>query len=1225
MDGPEPPKAYEASARPRSPTVPDLPDPARLQAVAETGLLHAETTAALDRLARVARHALGGSFALVTLPGADRQIVEGRAGTVSDEAPVVNGLCQRTVAHGAPLVLPDTAADPLTRDLPAEGVAAYAGVPLRAAGGEAFGSLAVCADRPRAWTDDDVEVLTVLAESASAEMAARAPARGPHGRQRQAAVADRDRSATRFEALLDGISVLTGLLAPDGTVLEANRTALAFAGRDRGDVVGRALWDALRLPPDVEVRHRDAVARAARGAAVRYEETLVDHDGRPRVLEVGLQPTGPDGLLLLEGRDVTEAVRLRHVQSAMMAGLAGTWELDLATGQATTDGGTDTLFELPPVGGPRPASAFFDRIHPDDVEAARRAVEASVASGGEHAVTYRVVRADGSVRWVRSQGIVVADRAGQPVRLVGALADITGPRQEAEATARTALELQLALDAGGMGRWEAGPDGSVHQDDRARAVHGLGPGTTATVGDSVAAVHPDDLDGLMDVYRAALAGGSEARLDHEYRVVHPDGAVRWVRASGQARPDGEGLLGVAWDVTDEREAEARLRRKRRQLELALLAARLGTFDHDLATDEVAFDDRALEVLGLAPDDRYPDLVARTHPDDRSQFAEVRERLRRAPGLHPFSFEYRVADGDGGWRTVQASARGVTGPDGSLTRISGAVRDVTAERHDQEALRRLAVRKALLLDLAQAWRQQDRPAEILGTAAAALGRHLDTHRVGFFEVADDRALDVDPGPSWTDGTLGPLSGTTPADALGPADAAETRAGRATAIADVEADPRTAGSALSGAGVRSGIGVPVLRGGAWVAGLYVHHAEVRAWTDAELDLVREVAEQVWDAVARVRAVAALRDSEARFRSTFENAAVGIAHVGLDGAWLRVNRRLSEIVGYTRDELLALTFQDITHADDLGTDQALFDRLLAGEIDHYQLEKRYLHRDGRAVWINLTVALAHDADGRPTHAISVIEDVSAKKAAEAELVALNAVLEERVADRTAELARSNDELDRFAYVASHDLKAPIRAIDSLAAWIAEDAGDVLPPDSAEHLRLLRGRAERMEGLLDGLLAYSRAGRGEAAPEPVDVGVLVAEAVETVAPPQGFDVAVEVHAPPVVTERVPLALVVRNLVGNAIKHHDRPDGRVTVEGGVEGGLLTLEVRDDGPGIAAAYQERVFEMFQTLRPRDEVEASGMGLAIVKKTVEARGGTGRAHSPEASVGCDTLAAADVDR
>jgi PAS domain S-box-containing protein len=131
-----------------------------------------------------------------------------------------------------------------------------------------------------------------------------------------------------------------------------------------------------------------------------------------------------------------------------------------------------------------------------------------------------------------------------------------------------------------------------------------------------------------------------------------------------------------------------------------------------------------------------------------------------------------------------------------------------------------------------------------------------------------------------------------------------------------------------------------------------------------------------------VAALRDSEARFRGVFENAAVGIARVASDGRWLEVNHRLCDIVGYAREELMTKTFGDITHPDDLEADQNQARRLLAGEIENYSIEKRYYHKDGSVVWVNLTVSLTRRADGSPDYFVSVVNDISARKRAEEKL---------------------------------------------------------------------------------------------------------------------------------------------------------------------------------------------------------------------------------------------------
>ncbi len=166
-------------------------------------------------------------------------------------------------------------------------------------------------------------------------------------------------------------------------------------------------------------------------------------------------------------------------------------------------------------------------------------------------------------------------------------------------------------------------------------------------------------------------------------------------------------------------------------------------------------------------------------------------------------------------------------------------------------------------------------------------------------------------------------------------------------------------------------------------------------------------------------ALRDSEERFRSTFENVAVGIAHVAPDGRWLRVNDKLCQIVGYRREQLLAKTFQDITHADDVSANLALLRRALVGEIETYAMEKRYIRSDGSAVWVNLTTSLVREAQTQaPLYFISVVENISKRKRAEDQLLGLAEDLERQVAARTAELMASQEQLRALAERA-HELQ--------------------------------------------------------------------------------------------------------------------------------------------------------------------------------------------------------------
>ncbi len=219
-----------------------------------------------------------------------------------------------------------------------------------------------------------------------------------------------------------------------------------------------------------------------------------------------------------------------------------------------------------------------------------------------------------------------------------------------------------------------------------------------------------------------------------------------------------------------------------------------------------------------------------------------------------------------------------------------------------------------------------------------------------------------------------------------------------------------------------------------------------------------------------------------------------------------------------------------------------------------------------------------------------------------------EQMLRRNAAELERSMRELDEFAYVASHDLKSPLQGIRTLASWIEEDNADSLSDKSRRHLRQMQQRVTRLDALLDDLLQYSRAGRVDRDIVDVDTTELVHDAAALLGPPDGVTVSVADGAPRFRTARVPLEQVFRNLINNAIKHHDRGAARIEVGYADCGERFEFSVADDGPGIEPQFHEKVFQMFETLTPRDRVEGSGMGLAVIKKIVETFGGTIRVRS-----------------
>lgn len=213
------------------------------------------------------------------------------------------------------------------------------------------------------------------------------------------------------------------------------------------------------------------------------------------------------------------------------------------------------------------------------------------------------------------------------------------------------------------------------------------------------------------------------------------------------------------------------------------------------------------------------------------------------------------------------------------------------------------------------------------------------------------------------------------------------------------------------------------------------------------------------------------------------------------------------------------------------------------------------------------------------------------------------EELTQNVEQLEQSNRDLERFAYAASHDLKSPLRAIDNLAEWIESDLNEVMSDENKEQMTLLRNRVRRLEALLEGLLQYSRVGRQSAEIEFVDMKSVIDEIVDLLDLPASFTVDVVTALPRMHTAKAPLNQVLTNLIGNAVKHHDRDAGRVEISAKDLGDFVEVAVADDGPGIEEAYHDRIFQLYQTLKPRDKVEGSGLGLTMVSKQVEAHGGT----------------------
>lgn len=342
--------------------------------------------------------------------------------------------------------------------------------------------------------------------------------------------------------------------------------------------------------------------------------------------------------------------------------------------------------------------------------------------------------------------------------------------------------------------------------------------------------------------------------------------------------------------------------------------------------------------------------------------------------------------------------------------------------------------------------------------------------------------------------------------------------------------------------------------------------------------------------------------RFRTVFEQAAVGMAMIAPDGHWLEANHCLSEILGYERGDFLSQGFALFAPHPDSRQDVEACRAILAGDFSSLSWESEYRHRDGRAVVARVTSALAHDSERRPLYFVTAFEDVTARRQAEHQLRESNRRLE----NQTRILQRANADLQSFAWVASHDLREPLRAISMYIDMIQRRLG----PDADAELKEFMGYAitgaRRMYGLIGGLLEYARLGTAEDGFSDIAFATLVDAAREVLAAAlddAGATLEVAPDLPVVSGVASELTLVVRNLLENAIKFRD--PGRpltISVSCADDGAAWRFTIADNGIGFDQAYADRIFGIFQRVVDPDIYEGVGVGLAVCKKVVDYHGG-----------------------
>lgn len=339
-------------------------------------------------------------------------------------------------------------------------------------------------------------------------------------------------------------------------------------------------------------------------------------------------------------------------------------------------------------------------------------------------------------------------------------------------------------------------------------------------------------------------------------------------------------------------------------------------------------------------------------------------------------------------------------------------------------------------------------------------------------------------------------------------------------------------------------------------------------------------------------------------------------LDGIWYWdltepenewMSGRLWETFGYAPEEKkhLATEWQELIHPDDLKLAIDNFNKHTEDPSHPYDQLVRYRHRKGHWVTVRCRGLILRNENGNPVRMLGCHTDLTELKQAESQLQEINEHLENLVTARTKELAEKNRQLEQFAYAVSHDLKAPLRGISTAVGWLEEELAEGLSENAQENLSFLSSRSKRLSTLIEGVLHFSRAGLVDISSTDVDTHQVVTDVIAGFRPDERARISRPEPLPRVRHDAHQLFQLFQNLINNALTHglsKDPAKATVTIQCTIEDDFLRFSVTDQGPGILPKYQERIFDLFSTLQPRDAVDSAGVGLSICKTIVERSGG-----------------------
>lgn len=332
--------------------------------------------------------------------------------------------------------------------------------------------------------------------------------------------------------------------------------------------------------------------------------------------------------------------------------------------------------------------------------------------------------------------------------------------------------------------------------------------------------------------------------------------------------------------------------------------------------------------------------------------------------------------------------------------------------------------------------------------------------------------------------------------------------------------------------------------------------------------------------------LAEQQEQLEIIVNNSPLGVA-LSESGVLTKINKAFCDLLGYSEEELKSILLEDITHVDDKEETTLFMNKMKAGELNKFTLNKRYIKKDESLLFAKTSISAVRDIKGDIKYQVVMLEDVSEQERIERQ----KQLLLER-------LAKSNLELKEYAHVVSHDLKSPLRSITALVSWMREDYKELIEQKGGKNLDLIDVTVEKMENLINGILTYSEIDRTDAAELPISIQSIIDHVLTMLYVPEHIKVRVKGKLPTIVANEVHMQQLFQNLIGNAINYIDKEKGLVEVSCEEYSNSYVFAIKDNGIGIPQRFHKKIFGIFQSLDSSQHKGSTGIGLTIVKKIVD---------------------------